>query len=230
MDDGDVARLLRLFTFMELEAIEALLAEHARDPGRRVAQRRLALEVTSRVHGRETTDGVIAASAILFGGQPLVAASAEVLEVLEGEVPTAPLTLAELGRGVPLVDVLVTAGLASSKAEAKRGVEQQGFSVNGETATSGRSLAEDDLLAGRYIVLQKGEEELCHAGGDLGRCARDRSRLTSLGPSGAVASPPVVAREARPAYQPRRQWPVRWCDHRDRRRRCWYRRNAALPD
>ncbi len=157
-DDRDVAGWLRLFTFLELDEIEALLVEQARDPGRRLAQRRLALEVTSRVHGAETAERVIAASAILFGGTPLVAAVADVLEVLEGEVPTAPLTLAELSKGVALVDALVTAGLASSKAEAKRGLEQKGFSVNGEAAAAGRSLVEEDLLAGRYVVLQKGKK------------------------------------------------------------------------
>jgi tyrosyl-tRNA synthetase len=101
---------------------------------------------------------VIAASAILFGGQPLVAATSEVLEVLEGEVPVSSLALTDLSKGVPLVDALVTAGLASSKADAKRGVEQKGFSVNGAVAAPGRSLGEDDLLAGRYVVLQKGKK------------------------------------------------------------------------
>ena len=57
-----------------------------------------------------------------------------------------------------LVDALVTAGLASSKADAKRGVEQKGFSVNGEAGGAGRMLNEEDLLAGRYIVLQKGKK------------------------------------------------------------------------
>ena len=75
-DDRDVAGRLRLFTFMELEEIDALLAEQARDPGRRVAQRRLALEVTSRVHGAETAERVVAASAILFGGTPSGAGAA----------------------------------------------------------------------------------------------------------------------------------------------------------
>ena len=157
-DDRDVAGWLKLFTFMELDEIEALLAEQARDPGKRVAQRRLALEVTGRVHGAETAERVIAASAILFGGQPLVAASPEVLEVLEGEVPVASLSIAGLSDGVSLVDALVTAGLASSKADAKRGVEQKGYSVNGAVADAGRVLKEEDLLAGRYIVLQKGKK------------------------------------------------------------------------
>lgn len=157
-DDRDVAGWLRLFTFMELPEIDALLAEQAKDPGRRVAQRRLALEVTSRVHGADTAERVIAASAILFGGQPLVAATSEVLEVLEDEVPVASVTLAELAKGVSLVDALVTAGLASSRADAKRGVEQKGFSVNGEPAAPGRTLTDDDLLSGRYVVLQKGKK------------------------------------------------------------------------
>ena len=157
-DDRDVAGWLKLFTFMELDEIEALLVEQARDPGKRVAQRRLALEVTSRVHGADVAEGVIAASAILFGGEPLVATSADVLEVLEGEVPVSSLALTQLSKGLPLVDALVLAGLASSRADAKRGVEQKGFSINGQPATTGRSLSEEDLLAGRYVVLQKGKK------------------------------------------------------------------------
>ena len=157
-DDRDVAGWLKLFTFMELSEIEALLADQARDPGKRVAQRRLALEVTSLVHGADTAERVIAASAILFGGQPLVAASPEVLEILEGEVPVAPLSATALATGVPLVDALVTSGLASSKADAKRGLEQKGYSINGDPAVAGRVLGEGDLLAGRYVVLQKGKK------------------------------------------------------------------------
>ena len=80
------------------------------------------------------------------------------LEILEGEVPVAPLSATELATGVPLVDALVTSGLASSKADAKRGLEQKGYSINGEPAVPGRVLGEGDLLAGRYVVLQKGKK------------------------------------------------------------------------
>jgi len=157
-DDRDVAGWLRLFTFMELDEIEALLAEQAKDPGRRAAQRRLALEVTSRVHGAETAERVMAASAILFGGTPLVAESPELLEVLEGEMPKFSVPQAELSVGFSVVDALIRAGLASSKADAKRGLDQRGFSVNGKVADPGRVVTDDDLLAGRYIVLQKGKK------------------------------------------------------------------------
>ena len=157
IDDRDVEKCLRLFTFMELEEIESLMAEQARDPGKRPAQRRLALDVTSRVHGAETAERVVAASAILFGGQPLIAASPEILEILEGEVPTTPVALEQLG-ALTLLDALVASGLASSKADARRGLEQKGFSVNGEVAAAGRTLGDADLLAGRYVVLQKGKK------------------------------------------------------------------------
>jgi len=152
-DDRDVAGWLRLFTFMELDEIEALLAEQAKDPGRRAAQRRLALEVTSRVHGAETAERVMAAS-----GTPLVAESPELLEVLEGEMPKFSVPQAELSVGFSVVDALIRAGLASSKADAKRGLDQRGFSVNGKVADPGRVVTDDDLLAGRYIVLQKGKK------------------------------------------------------------------------
>jgi tyrosyl-tRNA synthetase len=62
-----------------------------------------------------------------------------------------------LDAGYPLVDALVGAGLAASKAEARRGLGTRGFAVNGEKAPAERPLNREDLLAGRYVVLQKGK-------------------------------------------------------------------------
>jgi tyrosyl-tRNA synthetase len=158
-DDRDAAPWLRIFTFLPLAEIEALEAEHAADPGKRALQRRLAREVTATVHGADVAERVIAASAILFGGTALRDASPEVLGVLAGEVPVAALAPDALAGGVPLVDALVQAGLATSKGDARRGLQQKGFSVNGEpVAEADRRLSADDLLAGRYIMLQKGRK------------------------------------------------------------------------
>jgi len=158
-DDRDVGAWLRIFSFLPLEEIDALLAEHAADPGRRTAQRRLAREVTATVHGADVADRVIAASAILFGGTDLRAARADVLAVLEDEVPTAPVAAAMIAQGLPVVDALVQVGLASSKSDARRGLQQRGFSVNGEAlAEADRRLGTQDLVAGRFIVLQKGRK------------------------------------------------------------------------
>jgi tyrosyl-tRNA synthetase len=155
-DDRDVERWLRFFTFFPLDEIAALVAEHARDPGKRVAQRRLAEEMTVRIHGPEVTRGVVEASRILFGGTDLRGAGPEALAVLAGEIPTVRLARAEL-EGLTAADALVRSGLATSKGDARRGIQGKGFSLDGETiAAADRKLGAADLLAGRYVLLQKG--------------------------------------------------------------------------
>jgi tyrosyl-tRNA synthetase len=154
-----VGAWLRIFTFLPLEEIDALLAQHAVEPGRRSAQRRLAREVTATVHGAEVAERVIAASAILFGGTDLKAVTEDVLTVLEQEVPTAQVPRLALTEGLPVVDALVQVGLAGSKGDARRGLQQRGFSVNGEpVAEAERKVGVADLLAGRFVVLQKGKK------------------------------------------------------------------------
>jgi len=158
-DDRDVERLLNFFTFLPADRIAAAMADLASDPGRRAAQRTLAEDITARVHGADTTRRVIAASAILFGGTDLRGADAGVFEVLAGEVPTTALPRGALDGGLSLVDALVQAGLASSKADARRGIEGRGFAVNGEkTGEVDRRLAANDLVAGGFVLLQKGKK------------------------------------------------------------------------
>jgi tyrosyl-tRNA synthetase len=157
-DDRDVERWLEYFTFFPVEEIRALMAEHAREPGRRTAQRRLADEMTARIHGAETARSVVEASRLLFGGTDLRSAGAEVFQVLSTEIPCARVPRAEL-LGMAAPDALVRAGLASSKGDARRGIQGKGFSVNGEPfAAADRQLGEADLLAGGYVLLQKGKK------------------------------------------------------------------------
>ena len=89
LNDRDAERCLKLFTFLPLEEIAGLMAAQAADAGRRPAQRRLAAEVTSRVHGEATTRRVEAASAVLFGGTDIRGAEPGVFEVLGREIPCA---------------------------------------------------------------------------------------------------------------------------------------------
>jgi tyrosyl-tRNA synthetase len=155
-DDRDVERLLRFFTFLPLGEIAELMAQQAADPGRRTAQRRLAEDVTARVHGADTARSVIQASRLLFGGLDLAQAEPEVFRILASEIPTVRLPRGE-AVGLGVVDALVRAGLAQSKGEARRGIQQNGFSLNGAAiGGTDRALAPDDLLAGRYALLQKG--------------------------------------------------------------------------
>jgi tyrosyl-tRNA synthetase len=156
-DDRDVERLLKFFTFLTLEEIAALMAEQARNPGKRPAQRRLAEELTARVHGDATARSVVEATRVLFGGTGLRATGPEVLRVLAGEIPAARIARAEL-EGLSVLDALVRVGLASSKGDARRGIQGRGFLVNGETvAAPERALGAGDLLHGAFVMLQKGK-------------------------------------------------------------------------
>jgi len=159
VEDADVERLLRVFTFMPLGEIAALVASSAADPGKRAAQRVLAADVTTRVHGADTVLRVIEASGILFGGGDLRSADAATLATVAGEVAVIGVEPATLDAGYPLVDALVGSGLATSKADARRGIQGNGYSVNGERVSAERPLVRSDLLAGRFIVLQKGKKQ-----------------------------------------------------------------------
>lgn len=158
-DDADVERLLRLFTFLPLEHVAVAMLAQLKAPGERAAQRLLAEEVTRMVHGDAATRGVIAASQLLFGSGDIRAADPAAFAVLEGELPVHRVPRSSLAEGLPLLDALVAAGLAPSKGEARRLVQQRGYSVNGEPQDdAGRRITADDLLAGRYSVLQRGKK------------------------------------------------------------------------
>jgi len=167
VEDADVERLLRVFTFRPLDEITALVRASAGDPGKRVAQRLLAEDVTSRVHGKDTVRRVIEASTILFGAGDFRSADLATLATVAGEVQVIEVTVGALEAGYALVDALIGTGLATSKADARRGIQGNGYSVNGERISAERPLMPSDLLAGRFIVLQKGKKQ--YAMVDAGR-------------------------------------------------------------
>jgi tyrosyl-tRNA synthetase len=158
-EDADLERLLRLFTFLPMSKIAEITAAHAADPGRRSGQRALAHEVTSLVHGAETADRVIEASQLLFGGATTASSSHQAYQELVDEIPTTRVPKETLVAGITLAEALVTSGLAASKSEARRGLEQKGFAVNGEKIEDpARALGPADLKGGKYILLQKGKK------------------------------------------------------------------------
>ena len=158
-DDGDVERYLKLFTFLPLEEISAVLVEQARDPGKRPAQRLLARDVTERVHGKAAAEEAIRTSAALFGSKSQAAvADGQALP----EMPTREVSRAALGVRMPLVDLLVASGLASSKADARRGIQGKGFYLNDEPIERVDHQLSDEQLRGppgeRFIILRKGKK------------------------------------------------------------------------
>ena len=165
-DDRDVERYLKLFTFISLEEISGALAEHGRDPGRRVAQRLLARDVTERVHGKAALDEAIRTSEALFGRGSVVTPGT-------GEAhwtgfapsvivaPTVKVSRDRL-RELSIVGLLVESGLAKSKAEARRGIQGRGFYLNEVPIENvDLRLAEDEFKGppnDRGVMLRKGKK------------------------------------------------------------------------
>lgn len=155
-DDRDVEGYLKLFTALSREDIAALLDAQRRDPGARQAHQALAREVTLLVHGADAAASAADASRVLFGEFDPRQAGGAVFDVLAQEVPTSSAPDGTLG----LVDAVVLAGLARSKGEARRAIEQGGVYVNQvREADAGRAIGEPDWLAGRNLLLRKGKKD-----------------------------------------------------------------------
>jgi tyrosyl-tRNA synthetase len=153
--DAEVGGLLRVFTFLSRDEIEALEAEHAEKPFLRAAQRRLAAEVTTLVHGADLTRRIEEASAALFSGEPLDGVDAEVLvHALETARP-----LVAGAAGKTLTDLFVESGLVQSRGEARRAFAEGGAYVNNERADDPDYVpTEADFLDGRVLVLRRGKK------------------------------------------------------------------------
>lgn len=143
VDDNGVVDYLKVYTFLDPEEINTLAEEHFANPGARVAQKKLAYEVTRLVHGVETTDRVVQITAALFGGTASnmneLLGDGEKLAILSREIP-----IGEIGQSV--VAVLVSAGAASSNGEALRLIKQGAVSINGQKITADQTISETGLV------------------------------------------------------------------------------------
>lgn len=157
MDDSDLEKLYKLFTFRELDEIKALLEEHNKAPHLRKAQKELAWELTCRVHGEEAAKRVRDASAVLFGEMDIKEAGQDLLDTLSAEIPFAEIAGEPSGA---ITEALVASGGCASKGEAKRKIKEGGVYLNGAKVTEeGRQLGEADLLPGRYMQLRVGKKD-----------------------------------------------------------------------
>jgi tyrosyl-tRNA synthetase len=158
-DDRDVIRYLKYFTFLSQEEIAALEKQHAENPGPRAAHKALAKAATDLIHGESATTEAIRASQILFGGELKGIAEGTFNEIL-GEVPTKEIETARLGgAGIPLVELLVHAGLCPSKGQARKDIEGGGVNINNvREASATRAVTSADLLFGKHVLLRKGKK------------------------------------------------------------------------
>lgn len=157
VDDADVVRFLKVFTFLERAEIERLEAAVAAEPFRREAQKALAASVTELVHGKEELDRVLAATEALWGSGDLRSVDTTTLASATSHLPAGTITL---GEGT-IVDALVAAGLEKGRGAARRTVESGGAYVNNLKVTDPDApLSANDQLADGTILIRKGRRNL----------------------------------------------------------------------
>jgi tyrosyl-tRNA synthetase len=154
-DDADVIARLKIFTFLDRAEIERLEQVVAAEPFRREAQRRLAVEVTTLVHGGAATEAAIAASAAIFGNGDLAELDPTTLEAALRELPnttTSP--------DCTVAQALVDTGLSPSLSAARRSVSEGGVYVNNAKVDDDAALMTDLALPSGMAVLRRGKKTL----------------------------------------------------------------------
>ena len=163
VSDADAERYIKIFTALEKDEIESLIAQHQEAPHLRLLQKRLAEEVTVMVHSREDYDAAVEASNILFGNATAEALrkldEQTLLQVFEG-VPQFTISKADLEAGIPPLDLLaVNTQIFPSKGEARKMIQANGFSMNKEKLTDPNTpIDASALIDGKYILFQKGKK------------------------------------------------------------------------
>lgn len=160
-NDADVIRYLRWFTFLSQEEIAELEESVANEPHRRLAQQRLAEEMTTLVHGAHNTDAVKLASQALFGRADLAELDAV---TLAGALQETPIAEFAADARPTIVELLVASGLVDSNGAARRTIKEGGAYVNNERIADPEWVASDqDLLHGSWLVLRKGKRNFAGA-------------------------------------------------------------------
>jgi tyrosyl-tRNA synthetase len=145
LPDASLENYIKIYTELSREEVEALLAEHQADPSARIAQRKLAYEVTKLVHGLEIADSVVKITIALFGDNDISAMNESELELLANLTPTAPI-------GTTLIEALVSTGVAKSNSDARQLIAGNAISLNGTKVSADQPI---DALA----LIKKGKNK-----------------------------------------------------------------------
>ncbi len=150
-----MGRYLRAFTFADRGVIESLDEATAAAPERREAQRVLAREVTTAVHGPDEAAGAERAAEVLFT-EEVAELEPAVLSAALADAPSSPV---QLEGGLSIVDALVRTGLASSRSDAQRQIKGGGVYVNNRRQAADCPLGRQDVIGGRFILLRRGKAQ-----------------------------------------------------------------------
>lgn len=160
--DEDAEKYIKIFTFLNEEAINSLIKEHAEAPHLRVLQKRLAEELTTMVHSKEDLNNAVKASSILFGkstSDDLKALNDQTfLDVFDG-VPQTEISSADLENGLDIIAALAEkGGFLKSNGEARRALKENSISVNKEKVKEDYKITAKDLINNKFVLLQRGKK------------------------------------------------------------------------
>ena len=160
--DEDAEKYIKIFTFLDKEAIEALIIEHRETPHLRLLQKKIGEEVTIMTHGQEAFDNAIKASQILFGkstSEDLKSLDEQTfLEIFEG-VPQASVSKEDIENGLDMIGALAAkTGFLNSNGEARRALKENAISVNKEKVKEDFVISTSDIIANAYVLLQRGKK------------------------------------------------------------------------
>ncbi len=160
--DEDAKRYIKIFTFLDKDTIENLIAEHEEAPHLRILQKRLAQEVTTTVHNDQEYQNALKASEILFGNSTsddLKSLNEKTfLDVFDG-VPQAEISRKDIEEGIQIIGALAEkTGFLKSNGEARRALKENSISVNKEKVEEDFVVSEDDLINNQFVLLQRGRK------------------------------------------------------------------------
>lgn len=160
--DEDAEKYIKIFTFLDRDTIESIIKEHKEQPHLRLLQKTIANEVTTMVHSKEALENAIKASNILFGKSTSTDLKSldekTFLDVFDG-VPQAEISKADLENGIDIIAALnEKSGFLKSNGEARRALKENSIAVNKEKVKDDYSLSKDDLIADKFILLQRGKK------------------------------------------------------------------------
>jgi len=159
--DLDAEKYIKIFTFLDKKTIDMLIAQHQEAPHLRTLQKKVGEEVTIMTHGKEAYENAVKASSILFGNSTAsdlkTLNEKTFLDVFEG-VPQAEISREDLEKGIEIVEALnEKSGFLKSNGEARRALKENSISVNKEKVSEDYKITIDDLIANKYILLQRGK-------------------------------------------------------------------------
>lgn len=150
--DEDAVRYLKVFTFLSHEEIENVAKEHLANPGMRIAQKKLAYEVTKDIHGLEAAEEALKMSNVLFSGEVQTLNEKEIEELL-GSLKV------KVEEGINLVDLLIKVGAATSKTQARTFISQNSVLVNGQKiADPNKVFGIADAMFSKYLIIRRGKK------------------------------------------------------------------------